>query len=149
MSALRSILDMPTTAMDRTLRGLDSAEIELNIGAVLHFDGAPPCLGDIQDYIAARLTALPALAVWMPRGARHWTVVDEVDLTSPGESGAGRCRAGENSAAGGRSALADVVAARLRAGSIRPVVCGAPLRTGRRGNASHTGVAVRTWYPRE
>ncbi|MGY1984464.1 wax ester/triacylglycerol synthase domain-containing protein [Nocardia gipuzkoensis] len=82
MSALRSILDMPATAMDRTLRGLDSAEIELNIGAVLHFDGPPPRLGDIQDYIAARLAALPALAVWMPRGARHWTVVDEVDLTS-------------------------------------------------------------------
>ncbi|WP_197039846.1 wax ester/triacylglycerol synthase domain-containing protein [Nocardia sp. NRRL WC-3656] len=82
MSALRSTLDMPTTAMDRTLRGLDSAEIELNIGAVLHFDGPPPRLGDIQDYIATRLDALPALAVWMTPGARHWTVVDEVDLTS-------------------------------------------------------------------
>ncbi|UAK33184.1 wax ester/triacylglycerol synthase family O-acyltransferase [Nocardia asteroides] len=82
MSAIRSTLDMPTTAMDRTLRGLDSPENQLNIGAVLHFDGQPPHLGDIQDYVASRLAALPALAVWMPQGARHWTVTDEVDLTS-------------------------------------------------------------------
>ncbi|WP_169813397.1 wax ester/triacylglycerol synthase domain-containing protein [Nocardia vaccinii] len=82
MSALRNALDMPATAMDRTLRGLDSPEIKLNIGAVLHFDGQPPHLGDIRDYIATRLAAVPALAVWMPRGARHWTVADEVDLTS-------------------------------------------------------------------
>lgn len=82
MSALRGSLDMSTTAMDRTLRGLDSPEIQLNIGAVLHFDGQPPHLGDIQDYIATRLAALPVLAVWMPRGARHWAVADEVDLAS-------------------------------------------------------------------
>ncbi|MBB5918389.1 hypothetical protein BJY24_007301 [Nocardia transvalensis] len=77
-----STLDMPTTAMDRTLRGLVSSEIQLNIGAVLHFDGQPPQLGDIRDYIGTRLAALPALAAWMPQGARRWTVVDEVDLSS-------------------------------------------------------------------
>lgn len=82
MSAFRSTLYMPATAMDRTLRGLDSPEIQLNIGAVLHFDGQPLHLRDIQDYIATRLAALPVLTVWMPQGTRQWTVADEVDLTS-------------------------------------------------------------------
>ncbi|WP_084484628.1 wax ester/triacylglycerol synthase domain-containing protein [Nocardia anaemiae] len=82
MSALRSVLDMPTTAMDRAMRVLGSPETQLNIGAVLHLDGQPPHLGDIRDYIATRLAALPALAAWMTPGARHWTVADEVDLTS-------------------------------------------------------------------
>ncbi|MBF6175031.1 wax ester/triacylglycerol synthase domain-containing protein [Nocardia blacklockiae] len=57
-----------------------SSEIQLNIGAVLHFDGQPPQLGDIREHIASRLAALPALAAWIPRGARRWSVVDEVDL---------------------------------------------------------------------
>lgn len=82
MSAFQRTLDMPTTAMDRAMRVLGSPENQLNIGAVLHLDGQPPHLGDIQDYIATRLAALPALAAWMTPGGRHWTVADDVDLSS-------------------------------------------------------------------